>query len=69
MHIPDEKSLPIAAAATTHKATAVCDPDRQAKQANQADTRPPPNRDAGKHRIQHSEAQCDFQPEAAGSAS
>lgn len=34
LHIPDEKSLPIAAAATMHKGTAVCETDTQTKQAN-----------------------------------
>lgn len=34
MHIPDEKSLSIAAAATMHKATAVCETDTQTRQVN-----------------------------------
>lgn len=34
MYIPNEKSLPTAAAATMHKATAVCETDRQTKQVN-----------------------------------
>lgn len=39
MHIPDEKSLPAAAAAVTmHKATAVCETDTQTGQANSRQT-------------------------------
>lgn len=38
MHIPDEKSLPAAAAVTMHKATAVCETDTQTGQANSRQT-------------------------------